>query len=151
MTLKAYLATASVALCIPATALAAGHGSAGHSSTNVNCGGSGVNSLYCIPQKSVFAFAHIAKVARCSMKVGFTVEPKIKGLSGNAHITVKGVGPKNGHVTTTARPAVGAGGGLSHVFAKLLAGPYQLTGWYEGDGTRLASTHVTKRFTLKCH
>jgi hypothetical protein len=149
MTLRPYLAiAATAALCAPAAAFAANQ-SAGHDSASVNCGGSGVSSLYCIPQQSVFTFARVAKVPHCSIQVGFTVEPKIEGLTGHAHITLKGTGGKARRISRTARPVVG-GGPYSYRFTKLAAGAYMLTGWYEGDGTRLASTHSTKRFTLRC-
>jgi hypothetical protein len=140
------LIAASLAVCVPASALASSHASKSASNAGVNCGGSGVNSLYCIPQQSVFTFTHVAKAAHCSIRVGFTVEPKIEGLRGHAHITLKGL---SGKVHRIARPSV-EGGPYSVTFAKLRAGAYRLTGWYEGDGTRLASTHRTLRLVLSC-
>jgi hypothetical protein len=150
MTLRPYLAIATAAaLSVPGAAVAASHQSTGHDSASVNCGGSGVNSLYCIPQQSVFTFTRVAKAARCSIAVDFTVEPKIEGLKGRAHIALKGLSGKDRGVTHTARPLVG-GGPYSYKFTALRTGSYKLTGWYEGDGTRLASAHRTKQFTLNC-
>jgi hypothetical protein len=149
MTFRPYLViAATVVLCAPAAALAASQ-STGHDSSSVNCGGSGVDALYCIPQQSVFTFTRVAKAPHCSIQVDFTVEPKIEGLKGRAHITLKGTGGEDRSISRTARPLV-EGGPYSHKFTKLIAGPYQLTGWYGGDATRLASAHRTKRLTLNC-
>jgi|ERR1700691_239975 len=150
MTSRPYLAiAAAAALCTPGAALAASHRTTGHSSPSVNCGGSGVKSLYCIPQQSVFTFTHVAKAAHCSIEVGFTVEPKIEGLNGYAHIALQGLRGKDHSIARTARPLV-AGGAYSYKFTALRAGSYQLTGWYEGDSTRLASAHRTEDFALHC-
>jgi hypothetical protein len=152
MSRRPYLAIAvTAALCAPAAALAAGHQSSGHKSANanLNCGGNGVDALYCIPQQSVFAFTHATGAPHCALKVGFTVEPKIEGLTGHAHLALKGSSDQDRHIDRTARPLVG-GGRLSYTFKQLRAGPYQLTGWYEGDETRLASAHRTERVTLHC-
>jgi hypothetical protein len=140
---------AAAALCASPTTLAAGRRAKIHDSASVNCGGSGVSSLYCIPQQSVFAFRHIGKAAGCSIQVSFTVEPKIEGLSGHVHLGLKGVGHQNRGFARSARPLVTSGPG-SYRFKKLTSGDYQLSGWYEGDGTRLASAHHTKRFLLHC-
>jgi hypothetical protein len=146
-----YILVASTAALCGASpgALAASHQFAGRHSVHVNCGGSGVNSLYCIPQQSVFAFNRVGKSAQCSIQVGFTVEPRIQGLSGHAHLELKGISHEDRGVKRTARPLVG-GGQYSHRFKKLRGGEYRLSGWYEGDGTRIASLHRAKRFTLHC-
>jgi hypothetical protein len=150
MTRRSHLViAAAVALCASPTTLAVGRGSTIHDSASVNCGGSGVNSLYCIPQQSVFTFKHIGKAAGCSILVSFTVEPKIEGLSGHVHIGLKAIDHQRHSLERTARPLI-TGGSSSYRFKKLSAGNYQLSGWYEGDGTRLASTHRTKRFALHC-
>jgi hypothetical protein len=147
---RPYLAiAATAALCTPAAALAAGHRSAEHKSASVNCGGSGVKSLYCIPQQSVFTFTGTASAPHCSLKVEFTVEPKIEGLTGHAHLGLKGSSHQDRRIDRTAHPVVG-GGQLSYTFSKLHAGPYELSGWYEGDETRLASTHHTEHVVLHC-
>jgi hypothetical protein len=138
---------AAAALCVPTAALAAGPRSA--HSAGVNCGGSGVDSLYCIPQQSVFAFTHVEKAPHCSIKVSFTVEPRIEGLTGHARIELKGADAGDRGVDRSARPLVG-GGAYSLLFKKLSSGDYKLSGWYEGDGTRLASTHKSKPFGLHC-
>jgi hypothetical protein len=143
------LCASPAALCASPAALAEGRGSTIHDSASVNCGGSGVNSLYCIPQQSVFTFNRVGKAAHCSIQVNFTVEPKIQGLSGHAHLELKGASRLTRGVERTARPLVG-GGRYGYKFEKLSGGDYRLTGWYEGDGTRLASTHHTKHFTLRC-
>jgi hypothetical protein len=147
---RPYLAIAATAvLCAPAAALAANHRSTGHDSASVNCGGSGVKSLYCIPQQSVFTFTSTASAPHCSLKVGFTVEPAIEGLTGHAHLALKGSSHKDRRIARTAHPLV-SGGQLSYTFKKLHAGPYELTGWYEGDETRQASTHHSEHVTLHC-
>jgi hypothetical protein len=135
----------AAALCVPTAALAASPRDA--HSAGVNCGGSGVDSLYCIPQQSVFAFTHVGKGPQCSIKVSFTVEPKIEGLTGHARIELKGAGAHG--VDRSAHPLVG-GGLYSVLFKKLSSGEYKLSGWYEGDGTRVASTHKSKSFALHC-
>jgi hypothetical protein len=137
----------AAALCVPTAALASSPRST-PDSASVNCGGSGVDSLYCIPQQSVFAFTHVGKGARCSIQVSFTVEPTIKGLSGHANVELSGTGAKH-NVKRVVKPLV-VGGGYSLQFKKLSSGDYKLSGWYEGDGTRLASAHKSKRFTLHC-
>jgi hypothetical protein len=147
---RSYLAiAATAALCTPAAALAAGHQSAGHESASVNCGGSGVNSLYCIPQQSVFAFTHTASAPHCSLKVGFTVEPKIQGLKGHVHLGLKGTSHQDRSVSRVAHPLV-SGGAFTYKFTNLRAGAYALSGWYEGDSTRQASTHQSEHVTLHC-
>lgn len=140
---------ATAALCASPATLAAGQRFTAHDSASVDCGGSGVNSLYCIPLQSVFTFKHVGKSAHCSIQVGFMVEPKIQGLSGHAHLELKGLSRQGRNIDRTARPLVG-GGPSGYRFKKLTRGSYQLTGWYEGDGTRLASTHHTKHITLLC-
>src|SRR5690242_20318866 len=105
MTCRSYLAIAVMAaFCASPARLAAGREAPIHESASVNCGGDGVNSLYCIPQQSVFAFKHVGKSVRCSIQVGFTVEPRIQGLSGHAHLELKGVGRLDRRVDRTARP-----------------------------------------------
>jgi hypothetical protein len=144
---RPYLAiAAAAALCAPTAALAT---SEGHKSSNVNCGGSGVKSLYCIPQQSTFAFTGTSRAPHCSLKVDFTIEPAIEGLTGHAHLGLKGTSRGDSHVARTARPLV-SGGPLSYTFAKLRSGSYELSGWYAGDSTRLASTHHTTHATLHC-
>jgi hypothetical protein len=140
---------AAAALCVPATALAASRHSPGRASSAVNCGGGGVDALYCIPQQSVFTFTGTAKAPHCSLKVDFTIEPKIDGLTGHAHLALKGASRKDRHFAHVARPIVG-GGPLSYTFTKLHTGPYTLTGWYEGDSTRLASAHLTEHVAVHC-
>jgi hypothetical protein len=149
MTLRPYLVVAAAALCAPAAALAASHQSTGHDSASVNCGGSGEKSLYCIPQQSVFTFTHVTKAAHCSVLVDFTVEPKIEGLKGHAHLELQGASRKDAGITRTAHPLI-EGGPYSYKFTALRTGSYKLTGWYEGDGTRLASSHRAERFALHC-
>lgn len=147
---RTYLAIATAAtLCAPAAALAATNQSTAHDSASVNCGGDGVHSLYCIPQQSVFAFTHTAKAPHCSLKVGFTVEPTIEGLKGHVHLELKGTSHKDRHIDHIARPLVG-GGSFTYRFAKLRTGPYELSGWYEGDSTRLASTHHSEHVAVHC-
>jgi hypothetical protein len=149
MNLRPYLAVAAVTLCAPATALAAGDQSTAHDSASINCGGSGEKSLYCIPQQSVFTFTHVAKGSHCSIQVGFTVEPKIEGLKGHAHLELQGASRKDAGIARTAHPLV-SGGASIYKFTDLRTGPYKLTGWYEGDGTRLASSHRSTHFALHC-
>jgi hypothetical protein len=141
------IAVAAALCCVPAAALASSPRSKSDSAS-VNCGGSGVDSLYCIPQQSVFAFTHVGKGAHCSIQANFTIEPTIKGLNGHAHVELSGTGSKH-NVKRVAHPLVG-GGSYSLQFKKLSSGDYKLSGWYEGDGTRLASTHKSKRFALHC-
>lgn len=139
----------AAALSAPGSVLAAGQPSSKLESTSVNCGGSGVDSLYCIPEQSVFSFDRVGRFGHCSIKARFTVEPKIKGLRGHAHLELRGTDPQNRMIDRTARPLVG-GGAFSHVFEKLREGHYRIGGWYEGDGTRLASAHRSKRIMLRC-
>jgi hypothetical protein len=145
-----HLALATLAaLCISTVTLTGARGLPFNDSASVNCGGSGVSSLYCIPQQSVFAFKHVSKASGCSIQVSFTVEPKIQGLSGHAHLELKGVSRQNRNVDRATRPLV-TGGPSNYRFKRLSGGAYQLSGWYEGDGTRLPSAHHAKRFTLHC-
>jgi hypothetical protein len=150
MTHRPLLAIATTAaLCAPAAALAAHHRSTVHASSTVNCGGSGVNSQYCIPQQSTFAFTGTSRAPHCSLKVQYTVEPDIHGLTGHAHLDLKGTGHGDRRISRVARPLV-EGGPLSYTFTHVHPGPYLLSGWYEGDGTRLPSTHHSEHVTVHC-
>lgn len=119
------------------------------SKIEVNCGGSGMSALYCIPQQSVFAFARISKAPRCSLSATFTVEPSIEGLHGRAHLTLRGLDRGNSNIKRRAKPRV-SGGAYTLRFSHLTPGVYRLSGWYGGDGTRLASAHRSRRVVVRC-
>lgn len=115
----------------------------------VNCGGSGMSALYCIPQQSVFAFARIGKAPHCSLSATFTVEPSIEGLHGYAHLTLQGLQRTDRQVARHAKPRVG-GGVYTLRFSHLAPGAYRLSGWYGGDSTRLPSAHRSRRVVVRC-
>jgi hypothetical protein len=139
---------AALLIYAPRAALALGDGPVLEAQVNVNCGGSGISSLYCIPQQSVFAFTRVSQSPRCSLAVAFTVEPQIEGLHGRAHLLLRELSG-SGHIWRDARPRV-SGGAYTVRFLRLDSGAYALSGWYGGDGTRLPSAHRTRRVTLSC-
>jgi hypothetical protein len=137
--------------CIPAAALARG-GTSGDALTSrieINCGGSGMNALYCIPQQSVFAFARIGQAPHCALTASFTVEPTIEGLHGYAHLTLRGLQRTDRRIARHAKPRV-SGGFYTLRFSRLAPGAYRLSGWYGGDSTRLASAHRSMRVVVRC-
>jgi len=138
---EAGLLLSACAVLAFAFALASSSGAA-----TTGCGG----ASYCIPRQSTFAFTSIARSAhRCSAQVDFTVDPQLAGASGYAHLELRGTSRRDRRIDRTARTLV-SGGSAGYRFTKLVKGPYQLSGWYEGDSARTASAHVSKRFTLRC-
>jgi hypothetical protein len=134
---------AAVAACAPVGAIAAGAASALPTAKDSAC-----TSLYCIPQQPVFAFARVAKSAsRCSVDASFTVEPQVSG--GAVHLELRGVARHDRGIDRSAHPALDGKSG-SFRFAKLRAGAYKLTGWYEGAKAGEASTHDIEHLTLHC-
>jgi hypothetical protein len=137
-----------LALCAPACALASNH-TPGHAATSASCNDTA--PLYCIPKQSTFAFTGLKKsAARCSIEVDFAVEPEVSGASGHASLQLLGVSRHDKSVHRSAHPAVVGAHAAKYAFARLRPGTYKLTGWYEGDSTRAASTHVSKLLALRC-
>jgi hypothetical protein len=128
----------AVALLVPTAAVARKHQGSGG---GVNCGGSGLTSLYCIPLRSVFQFTAPRVEQPCTLLVGYTLEPKVKGLRGRVRLTLQGTGPSDRSIDRVRKPLV-SGGRLHYRFRSLVPGSYQLTGWYTGDSTRIPSRHV---------
>lgn len=140
---------AAVALCAPAGALASELAPA-RAAASESCGGT--SSLYCIAKESTFAFTRLRQSPKgCSIVASFAVKPKIAGAGGHASLRLLGVSRRDRSIERSAHPSVPAGvGPISYRFTGLRTGSYTLTGWYEGDSARTASTHVTKRLALRC-
>lgn len=133
-----------------------GGGSMPGAATILDCGGDGVTAFYCIPLVSTFSFTSVGQAAGCALRVQVRVRPALSAsrpLKGHVHLVVRGTDAATRRVHKVARPPAKAGaasGAMSHVIGGLVSGRYRVTGWYEGDRWRGASTHGSRRITLHC-
>jgi hypothetical protein len=140
-----------VAVALSAAALLAPAATAhGLTRSAFSCGGTGVTSGYCIPQQSVFSFAKVKPGSGCSIAVSVVVRPTlISGPRGRVRIELRRSGAARAKLLAST-PRITTGGLAGVVFRSLRSGTYTLTGWYEGDAVRVASSHAHRTFKLSC-